>query len=326
MHPDQEVVQQPASKSGFLNQNDHLARHIIESAHDLIAVHNLPDLSYEYANPSTIKTLGYTQEELMSSTVFELIHPDDRAMIPTKPDQYRQEDDDAGNVVFRYRKKDGSYIWLDTLGTFLENKSEKQSLIIFSRDITKRKLAEQALQKSHTELEAKIQEKTFELNALIKEMQDEIMNHMHTIISLEKSKKYYQTFFENSGTAIVILDRNLNIININSMFKELTGYSEKELLDYNTWTQILTPESLEIVQKDYYIRKTVPDKGKSRLEVQGFNKNGQLLTMLAQISVVPESSNFIISLLDITEQKKLELLSQANKSCLELSLRKRHLG
>jgi len=35
---------------------------ILDNTRDLIAIHNLSDLSYEYVNPDTLKALGYEKE------------------------------------------------------------------------------------------------------------------------------------------------------------------------------------------------------------------------------------------------------------------------
>jgi len=312
-YPSQEVVLS-AIKSDFSNQHDQLFCLILENAHDLIAIHSLPDLGYEYANPSTLKILGYPKEELLTRSAKELIHPDDIEMVLNKLIKYLDEEKNIGYTEFRCCKKDGSYIWLDATGIFLKSNADKQSIIIFSRDITERKRTELELYKSHAELAYGVNEKTSEFNKLINEMQNEIMNHMRTTISLEKSKRYYKTLFENSGTAILILDKNLNLIMVNPMFEKLSGYSQKELLNNKTWTHMLTPESLKLVYENYMKEKAAPEKGECRIEIQGISKNGQIQTFIGQVSVVPESSNFIVSLLDITEQRQFELLSKLNEN------------
>ena len=78
---------------------------------DLLCVANV-DGYFERLNPVFVKTLGYSQAELLSTRfIFDFVHPEDREM--TLAMMCRLES--GANVVNfenRYRCKDGSYRWL----------------------------------------------------------------------------------------------------------------------------------------------------------------------------------------------------------------------
>jgi PAS domain S-box-containing protein len=91
-------------------------------------------------NPAVERVLGYTREELMARQLFEFIHPDDvertRKAVAVLGSQQN-----LSSFENRYRCKDGTYRWL-------EWSSAPSGNLIYAaaRDVTERKLAEQALE------------------------------------------------------------------------------------------------------------------------------------------------------------------------------------
>ena len=126
-----------------LRKAQQLKQLILDNTHDLISIQKLDDLSYEYVNPTTLKVLGYSEEELVGKSATEFIHHDDleRVLTTLKEKPGKGE----GSAEFRYRKKDGSYIWLEATATRPPDETENPSLIVISRDITERKQAQAAL-------------------------------------------------------------------------------------------------------------------------------------------------------------------------------------
>ncbi len=62
-------------------------RLISENATDMIALHRMDDLAYLYANPATLRTLGYPEEELIGKSAADLVHPDDRDRVRSALDR-----------------------------------------------------------------------------------------------------------------------------------------------------------------------------------------------------------------------------------------------
>ncbi|NMC27844.1 MAG: PAS domain S-box protein, partial [Syntrophomonadaceae bacterium] len=137
--------------------SEQLNQMILDNAHDLIAIHKMSDLSYEYANPATIKTLGYSSEELLKSNVLELIHPEDLERVLNVLKEKLPLG--RGQADYRYRRKDGSYVWLEATGTLLPREDEP-AMIIISRDITERKLMEEALLNSELRYRMVVEDQT----------------------------------------------------------------------------------------------------------------------------------------------------------------------
>jgi two-component system, cell cycle sensor histidine kinase and response regulator CckA len=79
------------------------------------------------------KRLGYKKEELLSTPFYELIHPDDRESTRAQIGN-RLAGAVTQNFVNRYRKKDGSWLWLEWNASVVE----EHMLYAVARDITER--------------------------------------------------------------------------------------------------------------------------------------------------------------------------------------------
>ncbi|MEQ8253992.1 MAG: PAS domain S-box protein, partial [Smithellaceae bacterium] len=53
-----------------------------------------------------------------------------------------------------------------------------------------------------------------------------------------ESENFYHTVFETIGIAILILDKNNNILRANGEFERLTGYTREEVEGKRKWTEV----------------------------------------------------------------------------------------
>jgi PAS domain S-box-containing protein len=130
-----------------LVESEELFRLISENAADLIAVVDMEgrriynSLSYE-------KVLGYSAEELKSSSGLEQIHPEDRERVKEAAATARRTGK-GRTVEYRIRHKDGSWRVLEsTASVIFDHKVRPEKLVIVNRDITERKSAVEALELS----------------------------------------------------------------------------------------------------------------------------------------------------------------------------------
>ena len=130
-------------------RREELFRLISENAADLIAVVDMHgnriynSLSYE-------RVLGYSPEELRSSSSFEQVHPEDRERVKAAAEEARRTG--VGRPMeYRIRHKDGTWRVLESTASVIRNsKGEPEQLVIVNRDITERKRAVEAFQRSET--------------------------------------------------------------------------------------------------------------------------------------------------------------------------------
>lgn len=121
-------------------------RALVENSSDGIALVSR-DGNVAYLGPSTSKIIGYQPEELMGQSVLGIVHPDDVA----EAGQTLSEVVSEGTSVpkaYRVRHKDGSWRWIEIRATNLLEEPSVQAIVANYRDITERKLADEALKRS----------------------------------------------------------------------------------------------------------------------------------------------------------------------------------
>ena len=104
---------------------------------------------FKRLNPAWEKTLGYSIDELLKIPRIDLVHPEDRAATINEIRSLR-----AGrNTIWfenRYRRKDGTYVWLSWSATAVP---DKQQMYAVARDVTALKTTEAALRTAKEEAE-----------------------------------------------------------------------------------------------------------------------------------------------------------------------------
>src|SRR5271155_4429290 len=127
-----------------LAERDQLFQLISENAADMIALVG-SDGRRLYNSPAYQKVLGYSPEDLKSTSSFEQIHPDDRPRVAQAAEKARRSGQ-GERVEYRIRHKDGTWRTLESTANAIRNaKGQTDKLVIVNRDITERKRAEELL-------------------------------------------------------------------------------------------------------------------------------------------------------------------------------------
>lgn len=135
-------------------QFEHYTELLANYTDDLICIHEA-DGTYLYVTPSSEALLGYRPEELIGKSPYALFHPNDAEAIRTGAHQLSLQGVTNLTVTYRIRKKNGSYIWFETLTHPITDENHQTLfLITTSRDITQRKQMEGQLQASQELLES----------------------------------------------------------------------------------------------------------------------------------------------------------------------------
>ena len=127
-----------------LAERDQLFQLISENAADMIALVG-SDGQRLYNSPAYEKVLGYSPEELKTTSSFDQIHPDDRPRVLKAAEKARLTGR-GERMEYRVRHKDGSWRTLEsTANPIRDAKGRTDKLVIVNRDITERKRAEEQL-------------------------------------------------------------------------------------------------------------------------------------------------------------------------------------
>ncbi len=98
-----------------------------------------------YQSPSVERILGYRPEELIGENVFNYVHPDDLGQVEMAFAEGLKDPKRRPQAEYRFWHKDGSWRWLESVGSNLLGDPGVGEYVVNSRDITERKEAEEAL-------------------------------------------------------------------------------------------------------------------------------------------------------------------------------------
>jgi PAS domain S-box-containing protein len=137
----------------LLRENEHKFRTLVENTYDYIYEASL-DGKFLYLSSKHKDVLGYDPKEFIGKSVFELVHPDDA---PAVAAEFKKiiETSVFGSTVYRYRHRDGTWLWFEATGRPYVTLDGKTRILIFSREITERKKAEDALRQTLDHLSKK---------------------------------------------------------------------------------------------------------------------------------------------------------------------------
>lgn len=116
----------------------------------------------------------------------------------------------------------------------------------------------------------------------------------------------YQTLFENSGTAMVVIENDGMISLTNTLFLNLLGYRREEVENRKNFFAIFD-ERFQYQVQDYHRRRRDGDANiPHRHEAQVITSEGKTLDVIIMIGLFLGTSQSVVSIIDITERKRME--------------------
>ena len=142
------AVTQQLTASTDADESRERFRFLTEHSNDMITRHS-PDGTFIYISPAVQSLLGYDESDLVGKAPFSFYHPDDIEMVQQQLIAALAESD-ISKVTLRFRRRDGDYIWLETISRTIRDtdSDEPIEIIANSRDVTARVVTEQALRES----------------------------------------------------------------------------------------------------------------------------------------------------------------------------------
>lgn len=201
---------------------------------------------------------------------------------------------------------------------FDEKTGELTHFMAFELDVTKEVERERELQERNHELQKMIEEyrqAQEELGALNEKLQE----NLRVLEDSQEHIRLLSSIFTRSYNANVIFDRNLEIIWANPAFVQLMGYTLSEA--HATARQVM----LDIVGGDEALLESLARelerKFSLKREIHTRRKDGTYFWSLTTISClldeVGQLTHYLVTLVDVTEQKQAYLLLQEQMKELE---------
>ena len=95
-------------------------RSVVEDSSEIVKVFDL-DGTLRYANPAFGRIFGYDPEDAVGTmNVIDCVHPDDLPHVLEQTEKAVAQGGVATNKVeYRFRHADGSWRWVESVGTYL---------------------------------------------------------------------------------------------------------------------------------------------------------------------------------------------------------------
>jgi PAS domain S-box-containing protein len=127
-----------------LRERDQQFRTLIENSSDAITLISA-DGKIMYAGSSLQHVVGYAADEILLANLYDFIHPNDRLSIEVFFRDLQKEPRRIAEIQFRMLHKDGSWRWMGGVANNLLTETSIKAIVFNFRDITDRKIADEAL-------------------------------------------------------------------------------------------------------------------------------------------------------------------------------------
>ncbi len=173
---------------------------LLENASEVITIYEA-DETIRYISPSVEKILGYTQEEMIGIKDEEYVVSGKKGFRKMFEDLVKYPDEKI-TIEFSYRKKSGESIFLEASGRNLLSDPIIGGLVVNSRDITEKKVAERE----------------------------------------QKERAKMQALSENSLDLITRLDKEGKVLYMNPVIENYTGKNKELYIQQQLTNELISPQ------------------------------------------------------------------------------------
>jgi diguanylate cyclase (GGDEF)-like protein/PAS domain S-box-containing protein len=246
-------------------------RALTQNSSDLVTVIETTGV-VRYQSPAIERMLGYSSEELLGKNAFDYVHPDDLQRVKMVYDEGLKDPELHPSVEYRFRHKDGSWRWLESVGTNLIREPGVGGYVVNSRDVTRRKEAEDRLR---------------------------------------EAEERYRMLVERipAITYIHEIGRNSETVYVSPQILDIMGYTPEECTSTpDFWITILHPDDREaVLAEDLRTNETGEP---FVMEYRRFAKDGRLVWIRDEATLVRNDEGeplyWLGVQIDITERKRTE--------------------
>lgn len=246
--------------------------HIHDCMSELFSVLN-KDACFEFLVKAHEEMLGYKNDELLGTSVFLLIHPEDQLAVKQQFRRFLSAGQEhlPQTLECRFRHKEGWYMWLETTAIIMRDERDKVvGILLSSREVTERKEAQRAL---------------------------------------EESEEKFRLLFNNANDAICLAELLPDgmpgrIVEVNDVFCQLWGYSRKQIF------QIFLSKLIPLWESDSFsgMRQRLQREGHVLFETSQENQEGQSFSVeFNTCALVINGKHFVMMIgRNTSERRRME--------------------
>jgi PAS domain S-box-containing protein len=125
-------------------------------------------------------------------------------------------------------------------------------------------------------------------------------------MALKDAMARYETIFENTGTATILIDEDFTISAINDGFAHLIGLRPEQIEGRIQWTAFIHADDLARMKHYHVMRRVDPDAAPRNYEFRILSRSKGTREVAITIDMVPGTSQSIASMVDVTDTRRLE--------------------
>jgi PAS domain S-box-containing protein len=261
------------------------------------------NLFYLFGSESYARFLGIAPQEVIGKTDHDFF-PFDVAEQRLNEERRLMEVRQAEEKEERYTREGRARID-QTIKIPIKNESgETVGVVGFSLDITEKKEKEEELEKKNKELADFLEARNAELKEIREKLQEEQAERQQLEERLKNVEALFPILFENTGTAVAMIEENRIISLVNREFEKLSGYSRAEVEGTKSWGEFIQNGSLQDMGEPAGSPSmNSPDPGMPVFKFVGRQNEEKTVSMT--VARIPDTGSVLVSLKDITNYKKV---------------------
>ena len=258
-----------------------------------------------FANNECVRLLGAKSlEQVIGRPNFDFLHPDYHDIVRERNALLMQGHQDVPSLEEKIIRFDGGIVDVEiSASTFIEQ--GEPAILVTMNDITVRKRAEEALHQLNLELEERVRRRTIEL---------QVANEF-----LRESEATSRLILESMPDAIVIIDRDGQIVHANTQVETLFGYSPGEVMGQPVET--LVPQRFRTAHEQQ--RFSYGEERNRRImglgkELFGRRKDESEFPVEVMLAPIDNSTNWdvLVAIRDNTRQRQAQEALRINEEKL----------
>src|ERR1700722_2433118 len=133
--------------AAILRRSEERFSYLIPNLSDVIMVVAV-DGTMLYHSPSIERVAGYSTSELLGKSLLSFVHSEDEPAVRAVLERLTLHVGSAAPPEYRFRRKDGTWVWLESVGNNLLNDVAVGGIVVTSRDVTGRRGLEEQVRQS----------------------------------------------------------------------------------------------------------------------------------------------------------------------------------
>ncbi|MBC7383756.1 MAG: PAS domain S-box protein [Bacteroidia bacterium] len=274
-----------------LIQSENRFRSVVQNATDITTLLSIEGI-INYESPSFYRVFNYSEGDVYGKSVFDFIHPDDTEYLRKQFTGLVKNGGVSDTFQYRFRKKDGAYLYIESVGNNLLHEPGIQGIVVNSRDISERLKAE---------------------------------------LANKEMKEFYETLINKIPSDVVVFDNNYRYVFINEIAVKdpeirnwMIGHDNYEYCEH-----FKRPVSIAHNRQALF-EKVSETKNQVEFEENLKLPDGNHRWFLRKFYPVLDKDNNILNIIgfgvDITKRKEVEIKIQESEERLSLAIKSANLG